>query len=91
MATAVARCEVVTWFNINVPAIFLQRDCVIRAYACDCIWESGCVMMLGNSVEQENLKGVDVVLPVRPTPSLTRDRMDVKGTCGVMTADLTPC
>jgi len=80
LISQLAICEIVTTFNIHVPLFNISRDAVVHAYACDCVWESGKVLMLGKSVDENappDLNPGEEIPPYRKT--LFHDRMRLKG------------
>lgn len=54
----VTKIELVSWFIISVPIFGLSRDAVFHAYGCDCMEESGSVIICAESVEE--FEGVDI-------------------------------
>ncbi|CAN0045210.1 unnamed protein product [Scytosiphon promiscuus] len=63
--------ELLAYFSVSMPGV--GRDCVLHAYGCDSVLETGCILIQGRSVEQVP-EGVEV-------PAIKgwrRGRMDVR-------------
>ncbi|GMI05392.1 hypothetical protein TrVE_jg13648 [Triparma verrucosa] len=54
----VTKIELVSWFIISVPIFGLSRDAVFHAYGCDCMEESGSVIICAESVDE--FPGADI-------------------------------
>ena len=50
--------ELVSWFVISVPLFGLSRDAVFHAFGCDCMSDSGSVLIVASSVD--SYPGADV-------------------------------
>ncbi|GMI34916.1 hypothetical protein TrCOL_g13875 [Triparma columacea] len=54
----VTKIELVSWFVISVPLFGLSRDAVFHAFGCDCMADSGSVLIVASSVD--SYPGADV-------------------------------
>ncbi|CAN0196100.1 unnamed protein product, partial [Phaeothamnion confervicola] len=65
----IGRVEVLSYLNAALPG--LSRDCVLHAYACDCLLEDSCILIQGRSV------GAWPGVELPETKGWFADRMDI--------------
>lgn len=63
--------------SVSVPIVGVSRDAVLHAYAVDCLYEHGAIVVIGSSIDHAD--DVGCVVPIPPvSSSFFHDRADVK-------------
>lgn len=66
-----AEADIISYFNVTVPLV--SRDFALHGYGVDCLYENGCIVLAGKSIEAHP----NVEIPFRATGWL-QDRLVIK-------------